>query len=183
MTIPKIKRIKAVEVYQNRFGTLYDDEVRAPDGSHGRYLRWQWLHSGVVIIPFDGTAVALSRNFRYPIDREMLEFPRGFCREAESIQDAAHRELQEEAGLSAHTALVIGNIFPDSGFIGSSVPVALLRVTSRQQVQQKTESMESIGISLVWLNSTELQKHINEGQIQCGVTLAAISVLQSKVQF
>lgn len=183
MSIPTIKRTKAVEVYRNRFGTLFDDEVEAPDGSPGHYLRWRWRHSGVVIIPFDGTAVALSRNFRYPINREMLEFPRGFCREAESTQEAAHRELEEEVGLSARDAVLIGNIFPDSGFIGTSVPIALLQIASREQARQKTESMESIASSLQWLNSEELQQYISEGRIQCGVTLAAIAILKSKLQF
>lgn len=180
MTIPKIKRIQAVEVYRNRFGALYDDEVKAPDGTAGRYLRWQWQNPGVVIIPFDGTAVAFSQNFRYPADREMIELPRGFCRAGESSQDAAFRELEEEAGLSAREAAIIGNIFPDSGFIGSSVPVALLHVISREQSKQKTESMESIGNSLIWLNASGIDRYIREGHLQCGVTLAAILVLKSR---
>lgn len=180
MTISKIIRIQAVEVYRNRFGALYDDEVKAPDGTAGRYLRWQWQNPGVVIIPFDGKAVALSQNFRYPTDREMIEFPRGFCRAGESTQDAAFRELEEEAGLSAREAAIIGNVFPDSGFIGSAVPVALLRVTSREQSKQKTESMESIGSSLLWLDASGIDRYIREGVLQCGVTLAAISVLKSR---
>ena len=59
-----IQRARAVEVFGNRYGRLYDDEVISPDGETGRYLRWQWDHDGVVIVPRQGDKFALVAMYR-----------------------------------------------------------------------------------------------------------------------
>lgn len=181
MHLPEIKRLEAIEVYSNQYGRLFDDRVTAPDGTPGRYLRWEWAHSGVIVIPFDGTAIALSNNFRYPIGLSSFEFPRGFRKDGESPEKAAIRELEEEAGLSTANLRLLGEVFPDTGFVANSVPVVLARVNSRNQNQQRAESMESIAKELNWLPCGELDSHISQGRIRCGVTLAAIALFKSQI--
>jgi ADP-ribose pyrophosphatase len=183
MILPEIKRIQAVEVYRNGFGALYDDHVVAPDGTPGRYLRWEWNRAGVVVVAYDGSSVALSTNFRYPIAQASLEFPRGFRKPGEGAEDAARRELQEEVGVAATRATQIGDIFPDTGFMNTCVPVVLAAVASREQRGQCSEAMESIAPGLKWLCGEEVDSHIREGRICCGLTLAALGLFRSQTRF
>jgi len=180
LSSPKtIKRLEAVEVYSNYYGTLFNDHVLAPNGTRGRYLRWHWAENGIVVIPFDGHAIALTRNYRYPIGEESLEFPRGAAGALEKPETAATRELREEAGLQTSSTQTLGEIFPETGMIENPVQVILAKVVSRQQDAQNHETMESISKELLWLNASELDDHIKRGKIRCGISLAALLLLHN----
>lgn len=73
-----------------------------PDGErfHRDVVRNQEV---VAMVPLhdDGT-VTLVRQYRGPIDRELLEIPAGLCDvPGEAYEDGARRELVEEVGLAA----------------------------------------------------------------------------------
>lgn len=58
---------------------------------------------GIVgIVPFtENSEVILIRQFRPPINGNVIELPAGLCDYGESLKDAAERELLEETGYSA----------------------------------------------------------------------------------
>lgn len=77
------------------------DTVLLPNGATA--TREYIIHPGaVVIIPLlDDNTVLLERQFRYPVGREMLEFPAGKLDPDESPLQCARRELLEETGYTA----------------------------------------------------------------------------------
>ncbi len=77
------------------------DTVRLPDG--GSSTREYIVHPGaVVIIPLlDNDHVLLERQFRYPVNRVMTEFPAGKLDADEDPLTCAKRELLEETGFTA----------------------------------------------------------------------------------
>ena len=91
------KRLSSRSVYQNRWLSLREDQVELPDGRTTIY--------GVVtcgdcvgILPFvDRDRVLLVRQYRYVAGRTTWEMPTGGMRSGESLEQAAQRELQEEA--------------------------------------------------------------------------------------
>jgi ADP-ribose pyrophosphatase len=101
LSVEPWKRLSSKPVYQNRWLTLREDLVELPDGKTTIY--------GVVtcgdcvgILPFvDRDHVLLIQQYRYVAGRTTWEMPTGGMRPGESFDEAAQRELEEEAGYRA----------------------------------------------------------------------------------
>lgn len=177
---PVIARVQAIPVFENSFGVLYNDETRGPKGDPGYYLRWQWRHDGVVIVPYIGDRVAVWKMFRYPIDSVSLEFPRGGLDADERLQDAAVRELKEETGLSGLRSTVLGRLYPDSGLIASATSVLAVEIDAAAHTAGEIEPMESIATGALWMSPSGFSERIVAGEISCAITIAAWSQFQAQ---
>jgi 8-oxo-dGTP pyrophosphatase MutT (NUDIX family) len=171
-----IRRHKAVEVFGNRFGRLYNDDVLSPGGRPGKYLRWQWAHTGVVVVARGPAGIALVPTYRYPLGAASLEFPRGGCEIGESPEEAAARELREEAGLIAVTTRDIGLLHAETGLIESGVHVVSATVVAGPVEAARPEAMESVA-EPVWVSQEGMLDLLGQGGVTCGVTLAAFALV------
>lgn len=177
--VAEISRRREVEVFQNEYGSLYNDETTGPTGVKGRYLRWAWSRSGVIVVATKGDQVALWEMYRYPIRVLSLEFPRGGIELGEEPEDAAVRELKEETGLMAISAVKVGELYPDSGIIDGSTNVVHAEVAEEVSLAT-TESMESIGSTATWLDSSQISARIAGSAIRCSLTIAAWTIVSSR---
>jgi ADP-ribose pyrophosphatase len=86
------------QVFKGNFLRVNRDTVELPSGKHSQ--REYVVHPGAcVIIPLlDNGDVVLERQYRYPVDREMIEFPAGKLDPNEDPLICALRELREETG-------------------------------------------------------------------------------------
>ncbi len=80
---------------------LVEHDVLLPDGSASRYEVDESVPFAVATLVIDGDAVILSRQYRHPLGRWILDLPGGAGDAAERPVDAARRELEEELGLVA----------------------------------------------------------------------------------
>ena len=93
--------LESQTLFEGDFLKVRRDTVRLPDG--GSSTREYIVHPGaVVIIPLlDNERVLLERQFRYPVNRVMTEFPAGKLDPGEDPLTCAKRELLEETGFTA----------------------------------------------------------------------------------
>ncbi len=92
------------------------DQVRRQDGTS---LRLELVeHNGGVVIACkpSPTEVLLIKQYRYPIDEELIELPAGRLNEGEDRLEAAKRELIEETGYKANTWEELPPMFTAPGF-------------------------------------------------------------------
>jgi len=93
--------IEPVDAWRGAFLDVRRDRVALPDGSEAE--REYIVHPGaVMIVPLlDDDRVVVERQWRYPMERAMLEFPAGKLDPGEPVLACAVRELAEETGYRA----------------------------------------------------------------------------------
>jgi ADP-ribose pyrophosphatase len=93
--------VAAETAWRGAFLDVRRDLVALPDGSraHREYI----VHPGaVMIVPLlDDGRLVVERQWRYPMQRAMVEFPAGKLEAGEPVLDCAVRELIEETGYRA----------------------------------------------------------------------------------
>jgi ADP-ribose pyrophosphatase len=104
--------IDSATVYQGHFLHVVRDTVRLPDGRQAvrEYIR----HPGaVMVIPMlDDGRVVVERQYRYPLQRALIEFPAGKLETGEDRLLCAQRELREETGYVAREWAKAGVLHP-----------------------------------------------------------------------
>jgi len=106
------EKITSQELLKGHFLHAFRDTVRLPDGREAtrEYVR----HPGAVVIiaQLDDGRVVLERQFRYPVQSVMIEFPAGKLDAGEDPLACAKRELLEETGYTARRWARAGVMHP-----------------------------------------------------------------------
>jgi 8-oxo-dGDP phosphatase len=100
--VPEFRRVSEEELFRARVFRVVRFGVRDPDGDE--FDRFVVRHPGAVsVVPVhDDGSVTLVRQYRAAVDDLVLEIPAGLLdRDGEEPEQAARRELAEEAGLEA----------------------------------------------------------------------------------
>jgi 8-oxo-dGTP pyrophosphatase MutT (NUDIX family) len=172
----KIIRIKEEQVFSNSFGALFNDYVAGRTGKPGRYLRWQWVGEGVIVVPVFDNKVALRQMYRYSPNIMSLEFPAGGMRSDEDIKSASARELKEEFGLQGESFDELGYLFADTGFIQGGINAVLARVKNNHRTETELEEFEWLEGEIVWLSEAQFMSATAKHEIQAGLTIAAATL-------
>ena len=105
-------KLHSRQVLKGDFLDVRRDMVQLPDGSEAS--REYVIHPGAVMIVAqlaDGQLV-LERQFRYPVQSVMIEFPAGKLDAGEASLACAQRELLEETGYTAREWAKAGVLHP-----------------------------------------------------------------------
>lgn len=105
-------KISSREILHGDFLNALRDTVLLPDGSQA--TREYIIHPGAVMIvaQLDDGRVVLERQYRYPVQQVMVEFPAGKIDAGEDSLVCARRELLEETGYTARQWAKAGVLYP-----------------------------------------------------------------------
>lgn len=101
------KKISSKEVAKKHYRSFKVDKVEI-NGHEKDYLYTQSHDSVGIIAMNEKGEIALVGQWRYPIESYSWEVPAGFLNEGEDFLNAAKRELEEEAGVTAEEWISLG---------------------------------------------------------------------------
>ncbi|MBL7995224.1 NUDIX hydrolase [bacterium] len=154
------------------------DEVRLPNGKSAvrEYIR----HPGAAImIPlFANGDTILVKQFRYPVGKIFIELPAGKLDGTEPMEEAAQRELAEEAGFTSDKLTLIAEFYPCIGYSNEKMWLYLAEeLKAADAVTDHDEFLELMRVPF-----TEAVAMVQRGDIDDMKTIAAILLADSFLQ-
>ncbi len=130
------------------------------------------IHPGAaVVLPITQEGkVVMVRNYRWSIDRELLELPAGTLEPLEEPQICAYRELEEETGYIAGALRPLCRFYSSPGLMNELIHSFV--ATDLKAGQQHLSADEKIQVEV--LSFEEIDHNIRIGKIMDGKTLATI---------
>ena len=168
-------KLHSEQVLNGDFLDVRRDIVRLPDGSEAS--REYVIHPGAVMVVAqlgDGQLV-LERQFRYPVQAVMIEFPAGKLDAGEASLACAQRELLEETGYSAREWAKAGVLHPVISYSTEFIDIWFARGLTLHQ--RKLDAGEFLDVFTA--SQATLLDMSRSGQLTDAKTLAGILWLQN----
>ncbi len=176
--MPKIKQLSSKVVYQNKWMTVREDQIRRPSGNTGIY--------GVVdkpdfsvIAAIESNYIHLVQQYRYPVEARFWEMPQGAWENQPDADplDVAIGELQEETGLIAKNMLHVAHQYLAYGFCSQAYNIYLATELERSTNQLDPEEEDLITKRFTL---AEFEKMIVNGDIKDATTINAYGLIKLK---
>ncbi|MDK2820057.1 MAG: ADP-ribose pyrophosphatase [Clostridia bacterium] len=169
MDLTEIK-ISSEEIFDGKILKVHRDQVKLPNGKTSS--REVVDHPGAVSIVAldDDKNIYLVRQFRYPVNKVLLEVPAGKLDGGEDPLDCAKRELAEEVGVAASEWQKILTFYTTPGFSNEIMHAFLAKgLTPHIEDKDEDEFLEVIKIPL-----KDAVNKILKGEIQDAKTISSI---------
>jgi ADP-ribose pyrophosphatase len=168
-------RVASQELLHGHFLHAMRDTVRLPDGNQA--FREYVIHPGAVMVVAelpDGRLV-LERQFRYPVQSVMVEFPAGKLDPGEDSLACAQRELLEETGYTARQWARAGVLHPVISYSTEFIDIWFAReLTAGERKLDAGEFLDVFSAS-----ADELLQWCRDGRITDAKTLTGVLWLQN----
>ena len=168
-------RVASQELLRGHFLHAMRDTVRLPDGKEA--TREYVIHPGAVMVVAelpDGRLV-LERQFRYPVQAVMVEFPAGKLDPGEDSLACARRELLEETGYTARQWARAGVLHPVISYSTEFIDIWFARdLTAGERQLDAGEFLDVFSAS-----ADELLQWCRDGRVTDAKTLTGMLWLQN----
>jgi ADP-ribose pyrophosphatase len=168
-------KIGSQEILKGHFLHAFRDTVRLPDGSSA--TREYVVHPGAVcMIPLlDDGRLVLERQYRWPMQRVMVEFPAGKLDPGEDRLACAKRELLEETGYTAREWARAGELHPVISYSTEFIELWFCRGLELKEAKLDDEEF----LEVITATPQQVIEWCRDGTITDSKTLAGAFWLQN----
>jgi len=172
------KTVSSKEVFKHPRLTLVEDEVILPNGIKTKYLKHK--DSGgcaaTVIAKKEDGKILLQKEYSYPPNKKLFQFPGGNVSDGEKAEDGANRELMEEADLKADKLELLGSYLVNNRRSAAKMFVYLATDLGEESLEgDQEEDIESF-----WFSENEIVEMIKNDEIENCHVLSAWSLYKIK---
>lgn len=154
-------RVSSKTIFEGKVITLTLDEARL---ENGKIATREVVHHGggaAVVALNDKGEVALVRQYRYAVARQLVELPAGKIEAGEDPRETALRELGEEAGVAAAHFTAFGSVLPTCAYCTEEIYIYL--ATGLSRVERNLDEDEFLDV--FWLPLDEAVEQVMDGRI------------------
>ncbi|MDZ7785837.1 MAG: NUDIX hydrolase [Candidatus Saccharibacteria bacterium] len=169
--LKKWKKLNSEQVFSHPRHNVFIDDVELPDGHQTRYIHFGKKNDAVMIIPRSREGkILLQKEYSYPPDEILYQFPGGGLENNETVEAGALRELGEEASATG-TLTKLGWTYINNRRAGNKLHVFLATELSKASHDNDTEE----AFEDFWLSESEIDELIRTNQLRNYSALAGWS--------
>jgi 8-oxo-dGTP pyrophosphatase MutT (NUDIX family) len=173
------KTLSTRVAYENPWMFVREDTAINPGGKEVIYGVIESKSDSVYIVPIDEAGnTYLTLQHRYPIDQDSWECVAGRT-DGQPVEQAAKRELLEEAGLSADVITPIGEVQIANGIATFKSTFCIARGLKRttDKLDEEDGILETKKLSLA-----DVEAKILAGEITCAQSIAAFLMTKAYLE-
>lgn len=172
------KKVKSKTVFKGVIMDVNVDEISLPNGE--KSSREYSVHGGAscIIARLNNGKILMERQFRYPVNKIIYEFPAGKCDKNEDPKLAALRELKEETGYIANRIEFLGNIIPAAAYSNEVLSIYYCD----DLVKGETNLDDNEFLEVIELSEEEIEELIRNNEIIDSKTVAGFYQYKLKIK-
>ncbi len=157
-------------VFEGRALSLRVDTVKLPSGKETTREIVEHENCVAIVALDDADNVLLVKQFRKPVEKELLEIPAGGIDPGETPEDAVRREMREETGFLPQKVEKLGGFYSSPGFCTEYLHLYL----ATELVPKPLQAEDSENISLVRVPLNQVMGLIASGAICDAKSIAGL---------
>lgn len=171
-----IKVLESKTVYNKHGRQVVEDTIEFADGSRHEWIYFKGGEAvGIAAFTKDGKMI-LTRQYRHPFGKVILDLPGGAVEEGETLLEAAHREFEEETGFVAKKLKWLGKYSP-----GPSTQI-VVNIFFTRDVKPKGEFDQNEIVNVELVNFKTIVKRVLKGEcFDSALTIAVLLVALEKL--
>ncbi len=158
------------KVFEGRALKLRVDTIKLPGGRKTTREIVEHENCVAIVALDDADNILLVKQFRKPVEKELLEIPAGGIDPGETPEDAVRREMREETGFLPQKVAKLGGFYSSPGFCTEYLHLYL----ATDLVASPLQAEDSESISLVRVPLAQITGLIASGAICDAKSIAGL---------
>jgi ADP-ribose pyrophosphatase len=171
------KRLETKDLLKHPRLTVVEDSVELPSGQVVPYLRFDDESQSVCTVCVQDGQVLVAREYSYPPNEVLYQFPGGGVNQDEPPAKSAERELVEECGYAAGKLTELGWFYTNNRRTAQKMYVYLAE--NLTPTQKRGGDMEE-DTTQEWINIDTFRAMVTEGKIHNFSMLASWALWENK---